>query len=89
MEKIILEKPWILLVLAIWVIPWKGWALWKAARNNQAGWFVVILIVNTLALLDMIYIVFFSNKKKENKPEIQISLPRQMPMIKKRMKIKV
>lgn len=52
-------------VLALWSIVWKGLALWKAARNNQTAWYVVMLVVNTLGILEIIYIFFFS-KKKEN-----------------------
>ncbi len=63
----LLHNPWIVLaftVLAIWTIVWKGIALWKAARNNSSIWFVVLLLVNTLGILEIIYIFFFSNKKK-------------------------
>ncbi|KKT88027.1 MAG: hypothetical protein UW87_C0019G0009 [Candidatus Moranbacteria bacterium GW2011_GWC2_45_10] len=78
MEKIILDNPWILLALVAWMIPWKGWALWRAARNGQHGWFVVLLIVNTLAILEIIYILFFSRKKIQ-KEEVQ---PEPQPKIK-------
>lgn len=53
---------WIILLAAIWTIPWKGVALWRASRNKSAAWFVVLLIVNTLGILEMIYIFFFSKK---------------------------
>jgi methionyl-tRNA synthetase len=53
-------------VLAIWVSVWKGIALWKAAKNGSMPWFIALLIVNTLGILEIIYIFFFS-KKKENK----------------------
>ena len=46
---------WIIL-LFVWSIPWKGYALWLAARNKQTIWFIVLLIVNTVAILDIIYI---------------------------------
>lgn len=72
MEKIILENPWIIIVLALWMIPWKGWALWKSARNGQHAWFVVLLIVNSLAVLEIIYILFFSGKKPK-KEDIQVA----------------
>jgi hypothetical protein len=41
-----------------WVLPWKGFALWTAAQNSHKWWFVVLLIVNTLALLDIFYLIF-------------------------------
>jgi len=51
-------------VLAIWVLIWKGIALWKAARNASKPWFVALLIVNTMGLLEIVYIFFFSKKKQ-------------------------
>jgi len=63
----LLSNPWIALAftfLAIWTIVWKGTALWKAARNNSNIWFIILLIVNTLGILEIIYIFFFSDKKK-------------------------
>ena len=29
--------PWAMLAVALWVTPWKGVALWKAARQQAAG----------------------------------------------------
>ena len=54
---------WILVLAAVWTIPWKGVALWKAARNRSVAWFVILLIINTLGILDIIYIFAFSEKK--------------------------
>jgi hypothetical protein len=54
----------IILAVAIWTIPWKGVALWKAARNGQKAWFIIMLIVNTVAILEILYIFFFSKKKE-------------------------
>jgi hypothetical protein len=62
----ILYSPLFMLLLVAWVLPWKGVALWKAARNSHKKWFVVLLIINTLAILEIIYIFYFS-KRKENK----------------------
>jgi len=52
-----------MLAVALWVTPWKGVALWKAAGNKQLVWFVCLLILNTLAILEIIYIFGFSKKK--------------------------
>lgn len=49
--------------LVIWEVVWKGIALWKSARNGQMGWFVPILIINTVGILPIVYIVFFQKKK--------------------------
>jgi hypothetical protein len=59
-----LSTPLLLLILA-WTIPWKGVALWKAARNSDKWWFIALLILNTLAILEIIYIFIFAKRKKE------------------------
>lgn len=50
-------------ILILWIIPWKGWALWRAAKRNSAWWFVALLIINTVGILDILYIFVFSEKK--------------------------
>jgi uncharacterized membrane protein YukC len=47
------------------LLPWKGIALWKSARNKQMKWFIVLPIVNTLAILPIVCIFYFSKKKTE------------------------
>ena len=55
-------------ILLIWTIPWKGYALWKSARLKQKWWFIALLIINTAAILEIVYI-FFLSKKSEAKGE--------------------
>lgn len=59
----------IILIVAVWTIPWKGVALWKAARRNDKLWFVLLLVVNTLAILEIIYIFSVSRKKRAVLPQ--------------------
>jgi hypothetical protein len=57
----------VFLILAfLWSIPWKGLALWKAARNYQKNWFVAILLLQTLGVLEIIYLAKF--QKDQNPP---------------------
>lgn len=42
--------------IVVWSLPWKGYALWIAAKNNHKWWFVALLILNTVAILEIIYI---------------------------------
>lgn len=51
-------------LLAIWSLVWKGMALWRAARSEQTVWFVVLLVVNTLGLLEIVYLYLVNPKKK-------------------------
>ena len=54
------------LVLAvIWTIPWKGVALWKAAKRGQKIWFMLLLVLNTMAILEILYIFIFSKRDEE------------------------
>lgn len=52
-------------VLMLWDLVWKGIALWRAGRNNQLGWFIALLVVNSLGILPIVYILFFQKKKEE------------------------
>ncbi len=53
----------LMLPLLVWSLAWKGVALWKAAREGSRGWFVALLLINTLGILDILYIYVFSKKK--------------------------
>lgn len=59
-----MEELTIFLVLAmLWTLPWKGVALWRAAGNRHKWWFVALFLLNTLAILEIIYIFAFSRKR--------------------------
>ncbi len=47
----------ILPVIIIWSIFWKGLALWHAGRRNQPSWFILVLILNTVGILEIIYLL--------------------------------
>jgi hypothetical protein len=53
---------WLLILTMVWVLPWKGYALWTAARANNKRWFIAIVILNTLAILDIFYIFYIAKK---------------------------
>lgn len=44
--------------LAVWILFWKGLALWHAGRRHQPVWFVIMLLINTLGILEIIYLFF-------------------------------
>lgn len=52
----------LLIPIAIWSVFWMGWALWKAAREGSKVWFILLLLVHTVGILDIIYIFFISKK---------------------------
>lgn len=53
----------IIVLLAIWSLFWKGYALWRAGRNKQSIWFTVLFIFESIGLLPMIYLKFFQKKR--------------------------
>jgi hypothetical protein len=51
------------IVLLVWSMLWKGLGLWNAAKNSQRNWFIVMLVINTVGLLEIIYLFRFSKKR--------------------------
>ena len=45
-------------------LPLKIIGIWKAAQNNQKGWFAALLILNTMGILELTYLFYFSKPKK-------------------------
>ena len=58
-------NPVLFFLALVWILIWKGLALWKSARKNQLVWFIVLLIINTLGILEILYIFLFSKIKLE------------------------
>ncbi|HLD37008.1 MAG TPA: DUF5652 family protein [Candidatus Nanoarchaeia archaeon] len=64
--------PLIIIILAValaWSLVWKGIALWVAAKKNHLAWFIVLLIVSTVGILEILYVYIFS--KPQNKARKQ------------------
>lgn len=54
----------IIYVLTIWILIWKGIALWRAAQHHQRNWFIAMLIIyNTLGILELVYLFRFAKKR--------------------------
>lgn len=50
----------LLTIIFIWSYIWKLLALWKSARNNSRIWFIILALVNTVGILEILYIFVFS-----------------------------
>lgn len=65
-----LNENWSIFVLiALWSLPWKGFALWYAAKRGQMWWFILMLLVNSVGILEIVYLFFvvkIGQKKKTN-----------------------
>ncbi len=55
----------VILLIAFWDLFWRGKALWRAAQKSQLYWFIALLLVNSMGILPIIYLVFFSKSKKK------------------------
>ena len=64
MEQFLIANQWVILLIVLWSLPWIGVALWKTAKNSHKIWFVVLLVINSMAILEIIYIFIFSKKKQ-------------------------
>lgn len=62
---------WAWYLILSWCIVWKGLALWKAAVNRDKIWFVVLLVLNTVGLLDILYIFIFSKREYREDKDIK------------------
>lgn len=51
--------PALILLLALWSIAIKGYALWHAAKHDQKEWFVALLVINTIGILELVYLIWF------------------------------
>ncbi len=51
------------LILLVWSAVWKALALWSAARDGSKIWFVVLFIVNTVGILEILYLYVFRKKR--------------------------
>ncbi|OGY58964.1 MAG: hypothetical protein A3F24_02075 [Candidatus Colwellbacteria bacterium RIFCSPHIGHO2_12_FULL_44_17] len=58
-----------LLPLILWTFAWKGVALWKAAQRHDLAWYIVLLLVNLGGVLEILYVAYFSKRKKDGEPQ--------------------
>jgi len=52
-----------------WSLFWKGLALWKSARRGENWWFIILLVVNTIGLLEILYLFVFSRYERKTIPK--------------------
>ena len=63
MQAFFTQNPWLLTLIQLWVIPWKGVALWIAARRSEKWWFIALLLINTLGIFEIIYIFAIAKQR--------------------------
>lgn len=60
MEQFFTQNWWLIAVVVVWSAVWKAIALYLAARLEQKVWFVALFVLNTVGLLEILYIFYFS-----------------------------
>ena len=54
----------------LWSTAWKALALWHAARRDEKWWFIAMLVINTVGILEICYLIFVVHlfSKVDNRP---------------------
>jgi hypothetical protein len=53
---------WAVFLAVLWSFVWKGLALWRSALLRQKWWFIAFLVVNTLGILEIVYLFVVSRR---------------------------
>jgi hypothetical protein len=53
----------VMLILYVWSLLWKGLALWNSSKHGQRNWFIVMLVINTVGILEIVYLFRFAKKR--------------------------
>jgi len=65
-----------LLLITVWSLFWKGIALWRASDTKQKNWFIALLVINTVGILEIVYLFKFAQNKLTIK-EIKSWIPKR------------
>ncbi len=70
----------ILTILSLLLIAWvlfskvlKGYALWTSAKRDEVPWFIALLLINSMGILELIYLFFIvgmGSGKDDSSPSI-------------------
>lgn len=56
----------VMFLIFVWSAVWKAIALWKASKENSKPWFIALFVINTMGILEILYIYVFSRMSKKN-----------------------
>ena len=71
---------WIILavvVLGLWETIWKAVALWRAGVDRNLLWFVLMFVLNTVGILEIVYIFGISRPRRAQAAAIAPPAPHQ------------
>lgn len=52
----------LIIIAVVWSSVWKAFALYRAGKQTDPIWFVLLFLVNTLGILEMFYLFIFSRR---------------------------
>lgn len=52
-------------ILLVWSGIFQAIAMWKAARRGETAWYIILLLIHTLGILDIIYIYAVAKEEKK------------------------
>lgn len=64
----------VLMIIVVVDLILKGISMWKAAQNENKGWFIALFLFNTMGILPLIYLL--THKKAK---EAQVAQPTTIP----------
>ena len=59
-----LQNPFLVILVTAWSLGWKGYALWRAAKLDQKRWYIALLVINTIGILEIVYLTWFVKKDR-------------------------
>ncbi|KKS14216.1 hypothetical protein A2643_02040 [Candidatus Nomurabacteria bacterium RIFCSPHIGHO2_01_FULL_39_220] len=62
MDQLPLSANILILILLLWSIAWKIYGAWTAAKHDHKKWFVAIIILNTVGILEIFYVLRVAKK---------------------------
>jgi len=68
------NNPEFFALMLVWSIFWKGMSMWKAAHQEKKYWFIVLLVLNTVGLLDIFYIYILPKLRKKEEDAVVVEL---------------
>jgi methionyl-tRNA synthetase len=54
----------IIVAAGVWSLVWKAVALYKAGKLRHKGWFTALFFINTLGILEILYVAHFSKTEQ-------------------------
>ncbi|MCF8331944.1 MAG: DUF5652 family protein [Bacteroidales bacterium] len=60
MGNFLIENWFLLLIIGLWDLVWKLFAMYQAARAGHKAWYIVLFVLNTIGILPIIYLTKFA-----------------------------